>query len=59
MFTRQRPDTRVVLALIIVLFLAVLAWWWSLRAGRLEAGTAPTPSVLPAAAPAASGSATP
>jgi hypothetical protein len=59
MFTRQPPDTRIVLALIIVAFLAGMAWWWSLRAGRIEAGQAPTPSTLPAATPAPSGATAP
>lgn len=48
MFTRQPPDTRVVLALIIALFLALMAWWWSVRAGRIDINTAPTPATSPA-----------
>lgn len=51
MLSRRRPDTRLVLVLIIAGFLAALAWWWSLRAGRIAAGVAPTPATLPEAPP--------
>jgi hypothetical protein len=40
---RRTSASRYVLALVIVAFLAVLAWRWSLRAGRIDAATAPTP----------------
>lgn len=57
MFSRRTPDTRVLLALIILLFLAVTAWRWALRAGRMDASTAPTPAAgpVPAAQSSAAG----
>lgn len=52
---RQRPDTRVLLALIVALFFAAMAVWWALRAGRVQSATAPTP--VPPAAPGPPGAA--
>lgn len=43
MLSRSRPDTRVILLLIIALFLALVAVWWALRAGRVGNATASTP----------------
>lgn len=41
------PNRRNLLVVIILLFLAGVAWWWSLRALRVDARTAPTPTVAP------------
>jgi uncharacterized protein (DUF58 family) len=41
---RQRPDTRVILALIVALFLAVVVAGWAMRAGRVRNIEAPTPA---------------
>jgi hypothetical protein len=50
---KQHPDTRVILALIVAAFLAVVAASWALRAGRLRSTTDPTPA--PANAPGPGG----
>jgi hypothetical protein len=49
---RQRPDTRVILALIVALFLAVVVAGWAMRAGRVRNIEAPTPAPPGAPGPA-------
>jgi hypothetical protein len=60
---RQRPDRRVILALVVALVLAVVAAGWAMRAGRLRSSVAPTPAPPgapgPAGAPGVPGTALP
>jgi hypothetical protein len=49
---KQRPDTRVILAIIVAAFLVVVAASWALRAGRVRSATDPTPAPLNAPGPA-------
>ena len=44
--SRTRPSGNL-LIVILVLFLAGVAWWWSMRAIRVDASTAPTPTITP------------
>ncbi len=55
--SKQRPDTRVILGLIVALFLALVAVGWAMRAGRLRSDVAPTPAPPGAPGPAGVGGA--
>lgn len=39
-----RPHRRVLVAVVVVLFLAAVALGWAMRAGRIENAVAPTPA---------------
>jgi hypothetical protein len=57
MFTRNAHTSRTTLALVLLAFLAAVVWWWSVRAGRVDVDTAPTPIAAPAGAAAGAASA--
>ena len=53
MIDRRQPYSRYLLGIIVLLFLAGVAWWWSIRALRVNASTTPTPATTPAGPPPA------